>query len=148
MLEGEKHPVDVHVGQIVRLNRKRLGITQETLADAIGLTFQQVQKYESGANRISSSKLFEISRFLGIPVARFFDGIDPVAAPASDGVDGKVAGPDFGLESGMSVARFLASAEGAELARYFVRINATKRRSVLALVKAMSHDEPKYTDGK
>nr|WP_303657392.1 helix-turn-helix transcriptional regulator [Asticcacaulis aquaticus] len=144
-MEGEKHPVDVHVGQIVRMNRKRLGMTQEALADAIGLTFQQVQKYESGANRISSSKLFEISRFLGIPVARFFDGIDAAAASDPGAAESKASptGPDFGLESGMSVARFLASAEGAELARYFVRINATKRRSVLALVKAMSHDEPK-----
>lgn len=141
MQENEKHPVDVHVGQIVRLNRKRLGITQEALADAIGLTFQQVQKYESGANRISSSKLFEISRFLGVPVARFFDGVDPVASSSPESPEGKPTGPDFGLEAGMSVARFLASPEGAELALYFVRINATKRRSVLALVKSMSDDE-------
>ncbi len=75
------NPVDTHVGQRVRTRRRLLGISQERLAEALGLTFQQVQKYERGANRISASKLYEIARFLASPVSYFFEGLtDPTAA--------------------------------------------------------------------
>jgi transcriptional regulator with XRE-family HTH domain len=79
------NPVDVQVGSRVRLRRKMLGLSQEKLAAAIGLTFQQVQKYERGANRIGASKLYELSRVLDVPVSFFFDDIDPVRAPAIPG---------------------------------------------------------------
>ena len=69
------HPVDVHVGLEVRRLRKGMGLSQDKLAESIGLTFQQVQKYERGANRISASKLLEIGAFLGVPVAYFFNGL-------------------------------------------------------------------------
>ena len=76
------NPIDVHVGQTVRRIRKAKGVSQEALGDALGLTFQQVQKYENGANRVSASKLFQISRFLDVNVADFFDGLQTDVAPA------------------------------------------------------------------
>jgi len=76
------HPVDIQVGARVRLRRNMLGLSQEKLGDAIGLTFQQMQKYERGFNRISASRLHELSRVLDVPVAFFFDDTDPVRAPA------------------------------------------------------------------
>ncbi|HVC57588.1 MAG TPA: helix-turn-helix transcriptional regulator [Stellaceae bacterium] len=79
------NPIDVRVGSRVRLRRNMLGLSQEKLGEAIGLTFQQVQKYERGANRIGASRLHELSRVLDVPVAFFFDDVDPVRAPAIPG---------------------------------------------------------------
>ncbi len=78
------NPIDVHVGSRVRLRRTLLGLSQERLGDAIGLTFQQVQKYERGANRIGASRLYELSRVLDVPVSFFFDDIVPEVAEAVD----------------------------------------------------------------
>lgn len=77
--------VDIHVGGRLRLRRKMLGVSQETLADALKLTFQQIQRYERGANRVSASKLYEIAKTLHIPVSFFFDGL---ADPMTNEVDG------------------------------------------------------------
>ena len=74
---AEPHHVDRHVGALIRVKRRALGLSQEALADAIGVTFQQVQKYERGANRVSSSKLFEIAQTLDVPLATFFEGLAP-----------------------------------------------------------------------
>src|SRR5580698_8757948 len=82
------NPIDLHVGARIRLRRRMQGVSQEKLADALGLTFQQVQKYERGANRVSASKLYEIAAALRAPVAYFFDGL---ANPA--GAGGGQAGP-------------------------------------------------------
>ena len=80
---GDKpNPIDVHVGSRVRLRRNMLGLSQEKLGEAIGLTFQQVQKYERGANRISASRLYKLSRVLDVSVSFFFDGMNPVRVPA------------------------------------------------------------------
>src|SRR5256886_11431737 len=80
---GDKpNPIDVHVGSRVRLRRNMLGLSQEKLGEAIGLTFQQVQKYERGANRIGASSLHDLSRVLDVPVSFFFADILPVTAPA------------------------------------------------------------------
>ncbi len=70
------HPVDVHVGGMIRAHRRRLGMSQSQLADALGLTFQQVQKYERGSNRVSASKLFEIAEALELSISTFFEGLD------------------------------------------------------------------------
>src|SRR6186997_1732132 len=83
--KGFPNPVDVHVGTRVRLRRTLLGLSQEKLGEAIGLTFQQVQKYERGANRIGASRLWDLSRVLDCPVSFFFDDMDPVRAPAMGG---------------------------------------------------------------
>src|ERR1700761_7706748 len=76
-------PIDIHVGSRVRLRRTLLGMSQEKLGDAIGLTFQQVQKYERGANRIGSSRLFDLARVLDVPVAYFFDEMSPTPSARS-----------------------------------------------------------------
>ena len=85
--ERRPNPVDIHVGTRVRLRRKQLGVSQERLADALGLTFQQVQKYERGANRISASKLWDTAGFLSVPIAFFFEGL-------KEGVSSGMAEPD------------------------------------------------------
>jgi transcriptional regulator with XRE-family HTH domain len=88
-LQRSPNPVDLHVGGRIRMRRKVLGVSQERLAEALGLTFQQVQKYERGANRVSASKLYEIARFLAAPIAYFFEGLaDPTTASDSDAEDG------------------------------------------------------------
>src|ERR671927_173554 len=79
------NPIDVRVGARLRLRRNMLGLSQEKLGEAIGLTFQQVQKYERGANRIGASRLYELSRVLDVPVSFFFDDTDPVRALAMGG---------------------------------------------------------------
>src|SRR6187200_2817808 len=79
------NPIDIRVGARLRLRRNMLGLSQEKLGEAIGLTFQQIQKYERGANRIGASRLHELSRVLDVPVSFFFDDRDPVRAPAIPG---------------------------------------------------------------
>jgi transcriptional regulator with XRE-family HTH domain len=79
------NPIDVHVGARLRLRRTLLGMSQEKLGEAIGLTFQQVQKYERGANRVGASRLYDLSRVLDVPVSFFFDDINPETAAAARG---------------------------------------------------------------
>src|ERR671929_369236 len=90
------NPIDIRVGARLRLRRNMLGLSQEKLGEAIGLTFQQVQKYERGANRIGASRLHELSRVLDVPVSFIFDDTDPVRAPAMGGF---AEPPAEGLES-------------------------------------------------
>lgn len=110
--------VDVHVGRRVRLRRKQLEMSQERLAEGLGLTFQQVQKYERGANRISASKLYEMSRILQVSVAYFFDGLDDPASPT---------GADYANAWTSVVEDLLAEPNGKQLAEAFLSI---RRRSV------------------
>src|SRR5678816_919138 len=84
---GRPNPVDIHVGGRVRLRRTLLGMSQEKLADALGLTFQQVQKYERGANRIGASRLHQLSRILEVPVAFFFEEMGSSPAPNAQPAD-------------------------------------------------------------
>lgn len=129
-LERFPNPVDLHVGTRVRMRRKILGISQEKLAEELGLTFQQVQKYERGANRVSASKLYEIARALSAPVAYFFDGLSDPTLPQPFGV----------AESGSDqfVHEFLMTPEGLELAILFPKIPRGRlRRRLLELVRAM-----------
>ena len=134
---GERRPneVDVHVGQRLRLRRKRLSISQEKLADALGLTFQQVQKYERGFNRISASKLFEAARFLQAPVTYFYEGL----ANPEDGMAGAApVEPD----TPAFMYGFLADEDGAALASAFMKISRRKRRRVLVdLARELALDE-------
>jgi len=81
--DGAPNPVDVHVGARMRLRRTLLGISQEKLGEAIGLTFQQIQKYERGTNRISASRLFDLARVLDVPISFFFDDMPDAAAASS-----------------------------------------------------------------
>lgn len=120
------HPVDRHVGLRIRMRRKELNISQERLAEALGLTFQQVQKYERAANRVSASKLFEIARALNASVAYFYEGLaagDEIEAPSAPNLEAHA---------------FLLTSEGAELATLFPKLGRSRvRRKVLELVRAI-----------
>jgi len=115
------------------MRRKLLGVSQEQLADSLGLTFQQVQKYERGANRVSASKLYEIARTLQVPVSFFFDGLaDPMDGSEND---------EVGQHAERIVQEFLTTPEGLELAEVFPKINRGRvRRQVLDLVRAMAEE--------
>jgi transcriptional regulator with XRE-family HTH domain len=124
-------PVDVHVGRRLRMRRKDLGYSQQALADALGLTFQQVQKYEGGANRISASKLHATAMFLKTPIGFFFEGLDD-----PEGADTTAA--DLANE----MAEFWSTPGGPELARAYVAIkSASMRRHLADLAKAIADDE-------
>ena len=123
------NPVDLHVGARIRLRRRMQGVSQEKLADALRLTFQQVQKYERGANRVSASKLYEIASALHAPVSYFFDGL---ADPAGDAEAGSRPSEET------TVHAFLMTAEGLELAKLFPQVaRGPVRRRILDLLRAM-----------
>lgn len=127
------HPIDVHVGGRVRLRRMLMGLSQDKLGDSLGLTFQQIQKYEKGVNRIGASRVFELSRVLDVPIQYFFD-------------DFEGEGPRYGFaENGPaddSFMQLLHSPEGVQLCRYFSEIKDAKvRRRVLELVKTLAEGE-------
>ncbi|WEX09257.1 helix-turn-helix domain-containing protein [Chelativorans sp. AA-79] len=126
------NPIDVHVGSRIRLRRNMLGVSQEKLGESLGITFQQIQKYEKGTNRVGASRLQAIASILNAPVSFFFEG-----APSDD----KEGGAGFSEEGSTYVADFLSSSEGIQLNRAFVRIADPKvRRRVLDLVKALAAD--------
>jgi transcriptional regulator with XRE-family HTH domain len=129
------NPMDAHVGTRVRLRRMLLGMSQEKLGEHLGLTFQQVQKYEKGVNRIGASRLFDLSRVLGVPVQFFYD-----EAPA--GVSGTSVPAGFGEQPDESyVVEFLSTREGLELNKAFVKISDAKvRRSIVDLVRSLGED--------
>ncbi len=134
-MAGKKpNPVDAHVGSRVRLRRMLLGMSQERLGESMGLTFQQVQKYEKGVNRIGASRLFQISKILDVPVQFFFEEAPHVGGDGGTAARG-LAEPD----SEAFILEFLNSREGLELNRAFVKIADPKvRKSVVDLVRALS----------
>jgi transcriptional regulator with XRE-family HTH domain len=129
MPKKQANPVDAHVGHRVRLRRMLIGMSQERLGELLGLTFQQVQKYEKGINRIGAGRLFEVAGILGVPVSFFYE-------------DAEANGPSSGFsEAGEPppVMEFLASGEGLQLSLAFMRIKDTKvRRRILDLVRSLS----------
>src|ERR1041384_3669600 len=130
MAKKAPNPIDKHVGSRVRMRRMMLGMSQEKLGDALGLTFQQVQKYEKGTNRIGASRLQQISLILQVPVAFFFEG----APPPPGGAPGFAEAP-----SPAYVTDFLATNDGLSLVKAFMRIpNAKLRRRVVELVEEMA----------
>ncbi|ODN72149.1 helix-turn-helix domain-containing protein [Methylobrevis pamukkalensis] len=125
------NPIDIHVGSRIRLRRMMLGMSQEKLGDALGITFQQIQKYEKGTNRVGASRLSHISTVLKVPVAFFFED-----AP---GQGEEAAG--FAEQPRSYVVDFLSSSEGLALNKAFVRIEDAKvRRKVIDLVQALASD--------
>ena len=135
--KGFPNPIDVHVGQRIRQRRTLLGMSQEKLAEAIGLTFQQVQKYERGANRVGSSRLFDLARVLEVPIAYFFEDMEA-----------SVANKSPSRLMGVSEARMqayavepdpLARRETLELVRAYYRIDEARvRKRVFELTKALA----------
>ncbi|MDQ0472367.1 helix-turn-helix domain-containing protein [Labrys wisconsinensis] len=131
MIKKAPNPIDRHVGSRVRMRRVLIGMSQEKLGEALNLTFQQVQKYEKGTNRIGASRLQQISNILGVPVSFFFDG-----SPGNEPVDGGKALPDS--SSSAHVVDFLSTTEGLQLNKAFVRIKDAKvRRRVVDLVSSL-----------
>ncbi|ODA66368.1 anaerobic benzoate catabolism transcriptional regulator [Methyloligella halotolerans] len=134
-MAGKKpNPVDAHVGSRVRLRRMLLGMSQERLGESMGLTFQQVQKYEKGVNRIGASRLFQIAKILDVPVQFFFEEAPQFDGSAPTGM--------AEAESETFILEFLNSREGLELNRAFVKIADPKvRKSVVDLVRSLSNQD-------
>jgi transcriptional regulator with XRE-family HTH domain len=131
MAKKAPNPIDKHVGSRVRMRRMMLSMSQEKLGDALGLTFQQVQKYEKGTNRIGASRLQQISHILQVPVAFFFEGAPNLPGQATDGLR-EAPSPAY-------VSDFLATSEGLALTKAFMRIKEPKlRRRVVELVKEIA----------
>ena len=137
MPSGKPNPVDVHVGGRVRLRRTLLGMSQEKLGEAIGLTFQQVQKYERGANRIGASRLWDLSRVLECPISFFFEEMDESTASASP--------RNLNVESAdiePPESDPMAKRETLELVRAYYRIKDYHvRRRIYELAKSLSTAE-------
>jgi transcriptional regulator with XRE-family HTH domain len=125
VIETSPDPVDRHVGLKIRMRRHELRVSQERLAEAIGLSFQQLQKYENAANRVSCSKLWQIAGFLAVPPGFFFEGLDePAASPAN------------------WASEFLSLPEGLDIAETFPRIKtAHVRRHIAGLVRSLAYAE-------
>jgi transcriptional regulator with XRE-family HTH domain len=137
MVEENKkkpNPIDIHVGSRIRLRRNMLGMSQEKLGENLGITFQQIQKYEKGTNRVGASRLQAIASIIGVPVAFFFED-----APGQE-----TAGPrGFAEDAPTNFAvEFCSTPEGLQLNRGFVKIADPKvRRRIIELVKSLSADE-------
>lgn len=135
--EHRPSPIDVHVGSRVRLRRTLLGMSQERLGEALGLTFQQVQKYERGVNRIGASRLFDLSRVLDVPISFFFDDMPGQPGGSSQSFARRAAGfaeAQDGFEDDTLHRR-----ETLELVRAYYRISdPAVRRRVFDLIKAMT----------
>ncbi|GAO01130.1 helix-turn-helix transcriptional regulator [Komagataeibacter oboediens] len=146
-MSATSNPVDVHVGNRIRLRRTLLGMSQERLGNALGLTFQQVQKYERGRNRVGASRLYDLSCVLDVPVGFFFAGlpahVDTTDRPVTDTVDGMAEPEAPTLSSALpTVAQddlaLLSRRETIELVRAYYGIeDSGTRRRVLDLVRSM-----------
>ena len=115
-----KHPVDAHVGKRVRHRRWMIGMTQQQLADKVGIKFHQIQKYETGMNRVSASRLWDIADALGVTIAFFFEGL-------ADGAQVVAAGHDM-----------MADKEALELVRSYYAIPEAQRRRLFDLARVLS----------
>jgi transcriptional regulator with XRE-family HTH domain len=131
--------VDVLVGSRLRARRRELGISQESLGDAVGITFQQIQKYEKGANRISASRLQQFSNIMKVPVASWFEHV-PSAVPRT------TLSETVSIDE---VRTFLAAPDGQALAKALMRIrNVPLRKSVCALVEQLAESTGRRQDGR
>jgi len=136
MAKKAPNPIDKHVGSRVRMRRMMLGMSQEKLGDALGLTFQQVQKYEKGTNRIGASRLQQISQILQVPVAFFFEGAPDVPSV------GAIQNGATEAPSPTYVSDFLATSDGLALTKAFMRIEDAKlRRRIVDLVEQIAGED-------
>jgi transcriptional regulator with XRE-family HTH domain len=137
------NPVDVHVGSRVRYRRMIIGMSQEKLGEKMNLTFQQIQKYEKGTNRIGASRLFQLSKILEVPVGYFFEDAFANSAPVQ--ASNSLHEPE---QEGY-ILDFLNSREGLELNKAFAKIQDPKvRRRVIDLVRALSEEKPDAKEGQ
>ena len=126
------HPIDLHVGKRLRQRRRLLGFTQQKLAEAVSIRFQQIQKYESGANRISASRLWALAKALDVSVAYFYDGLEEETIG--------IVMPTNGAHA-MAPADAFQSKDTIDLVRAFYNLNEEPRRRLLDLAKAMSGEQ-------
>ncbi len=134
MAKKAPNPIDKHVGSRVRMRRMMLSMSQEKLGDALDLTFQQVQKYEKGTNRIGASRLQNIANILQVPVSFFFEGAPHGPGGAATGMS-EAPSPAY-------VSDFLATSDGLSLTKSFMRIKSSKlRRRIVDLVEQIAGDE-------
>lgn len=135
MVKRNPNPIDVHVGSRVRMRRMLIGMSQEKLGEQLGLTFQQVQKYEKGSNRVSASRLFQMGRILGVAVQYFFEELPLASASAL---------PEMGFAESAGeplIMDFLTSSEGLQLNKAFTQIkDPSVRRKVVELVRTLAGD--------
>ncbi len=117
-----KHPVDVHVGKRIRHRRWMVGMTQQQLAEKVGIKFQQIQKYETGMNRVSASRLWDISEALSVPIDFFFEGLEAGSKSAETTLPGDI----------------LADKEALELVRSYYAIPENQRRRLFELARVLS----------
>jgi transcriptional regulator with XRE-family HTH domain len=133
MPKNGAHPTDTHVGQRVRMRRLMLGMSQSNIADALGVTFQQLQKYEKGVNRISASRLQQIAHVFQVPVTFFFEGAPNV--PGEERAQADAPFPKF-------VSDYLVTSDGLNLTKAFKQIRDPKlRRSIVNLVEQIADRE-------
>src|SRR6478735_4358896 len=133
MIKKVPNPIDKHVGSRVRMRRMLAGVSQEKLGEALGLTFQQVQKYEKGSNRISASRLQQIAKMLDVPVSFFFDGAPTGDVPTAGFADSAAT---------TYISDFLTTSEGVQLTKAFTRIKSGRvRRRVIDLVEALADED-------
>ena len=117
-----KHPVDIHVGKRIRHRRWMIGMTQQQLAEKVGIKFQQIQKYETGMNRVSASRLYEIAGTMDVPISHFFEGLDRDGDAARDAQD------------------FMSDREAMELVRSYYAIPENQRKRLFELARVLSED--------
>jgi transcriptional regulator with XRE-family HTH domain len=144
--ESRPSPIDVHVGTRIRLRRTLMGMSQERLGEALGLTFQQVQKYERGVNRVGASRLFDLSRVLDVPISFFFDDMPEQLAsshgPQNSALTGRRA-IGFADTQDAFADDVFSRRETLELVRAYYRItDASVRKSVFDLIKKLTPDVP------
>ncbi len=148
--DGRPSPIDIHVGSRVRLRRTLLGMSQERLGDALGLTFQQVQKYERGVNRVGASRLFDISRVLDVPISYFFDDMPEGMS------EGPISGPRgrmYGFAEAQEpfaagVDDHLTKRETLELVRAYYRItDPAMRKRMFDLIKSLAPADAVFDPG-
>ena len=131
----QPNPIDIHVGSRVRLRRMMLGMSQEKLGESLGITFQQIQKYEKGTNRIGASRLQQISNILQVPVSFFFEGAPHLPGHHHSGGMGEAPSPAY-------VSDFLATSDGLSLTKSFMRIkNGKLRRRIVDLVEQIAGED-------
>jgi transcriptional regulator with XRE-family HTH domain len=138
---ADSHPIDKYVGSRVKLRRTLLGLAQQQLAKALGLTFQQVQKYESGVNRIGASRLFQLSLILSVPISYFYDEMpEAISNGPPSGPRGRALEPLINSSmSGKSLDDSLGSRESVDLLRSYYRIeDKVRRKIVLDLVHSLA----------
>ena len=136
--DGRPSPIDVHVGSRIRLRRTLLGLSQERLGDALGLTFQQVQKYERGANRVGASRLFDLSRVLDVPISFFFDDMPETLSASYSGASPSRRLAGFAEHQDGFGDDAMNRRETMELVRAYYRItDPAVRKRVFELIKSL-----------